>query len=123
MLKIRETIKVCLKRNQQAVLISNINYANVLSIIFFRTLNNLKIVLYERTPIQELNFDYGNIFKKIKNLIIKFLILIFYRFSDKIVTNSKDRVLIYLFIKKKLKPSIQKILTKLYLTEEEILKY
>ena len=114
MLKIREIIKNCLKRNQQAVLISNINYANVLSIIFFRTLNNLKIVLYERTPIQELNFDYGNIFKKIKNLIIKFLILIFYRFSDKIVTNSKRSSSdLSFFIKKKVETIYSKSIDKI----------
>ena len=69
MYKIRKNIKNYLKKNKQTILISNINYANVLSIIFFRTLNNLKIILYERTPIQELNYDYGNISKKFKNLI------------------------------------------------------
>ena len=87
--KVKKKIKNYLRRDQQTILISNINYVNVLSIIFFRTLDNLKIVLYERTPIQELDYDYGNIFKKIKNLTIKFLILIFYRFADKIIANSK----------------------------------
>ena len=41
------------------IFISNIHYTNVLSLIFLRNLNNLKIVLVERTPIMELSIYFG----------------------------------------------------------------
>ncbi|WP_440932455.1 glycosyltransferase family 4 protein [Candidatus Pelagibacter sp.] len=113
-LKIREKIKKFLKKDQKTILISNINYANVLSIIFFRTLNNFKIILYERTPIQELNYDYGNIHKKLKNLITKFLIFIFYRYSDKVITNSKKSSSdLSFFIKRKVETIYSKSIDKI----------
>tara|TARA_B110000977_G_scaffold201338_1_gene295431 strand:+ start:11853 stop:12977 length:1125 start_codon:yes stop_codon:yes gene_type:complete len=89
MLKIRGLINSFIIHKKKVTLISNINYANILSIIFFRSLKNLKIILYERTPIQELDFDYGSLQRKIKNKIIKFLMFLTYRFSDKIIANSK----------------------------------
>lgn len=89
MFKIRNIIKDLLNKKKNIVLISNINYANVLSIIFLRSLKHLKIVLYERTPIQELNFSYGNSINKIKNKIIKYLMIFTYKFADKIIANSK----------------------------------
>lgn len=88
MIKIRSIVKNILIKNSNVSIISNINYANVLIIIFLRSLKNLKIIIYERTPIQELNYDFGKIFLKIKNKIIKFLILKTYKFADKIITNS-----------------------------------
>jgi glycosyltransferase involved in cell wall biosynthesis len=89
MLKIRGLINSFIIHKKKITLISNINYANILSIIFFRSLKNLKIILYERTPIQELDFDYGSFYRKIKNKTIKFLMFLTYRFSDKIIANSK----------------------------------
>jgi len=89
MFKIRNIVKKILNAKENAIFISNINYANVLSIIFLRSLNNLKIILYEKTPIQELETDYGNFKRKIKNKIIKKLIKYTYIHANKIITNSK----------------------------------
>lgn len=89
MIKVRGLINSFITHKKKVTLISNINYTNILSIIFFRSLKNLKIILCERTPIQELDFDYGSLQKKIKNKIIKFLMFLTYRFSDKIIANSK----------------------------------
>jgi len=88
MFKIKAIVKKIVSKNLNTLIISNINYANVLTIIFLRSLKNLKIIIYERTPIQELNYNFGNIYLKIKNKIIKLLILKTYKFADKIITNS-----------------------------------
>ena len=69
------------------IFISNIHYTNVLSIIFLRNLNNLKIVLVERTPLMELSIYFGFI-DFIKKNIIKLLIYLLYNLSDLIVCNS-----------------------------------
>ena len=88
MLKIRKIVRNIINNNSNTSIVSNINYANILIIIFLRSLKNLKIIIYERTPIQELNYNFENNYLKIKNKIIKFLILKTYKFADKIITNS-----------------------------------
>lgn len=70
------------------VFISNINYANILSLIFLKMLNTFKIVITDRTPFQELNYYYGNI-DSIKKRIMKILIPLLYKKSDLIICNSK----------------------------------
>jgi len=47
------------KKYKKNIFISNIHYTNVLSLIFLRNLNNLKIVLVERTPLMELSIYFG----------------------------------------------------------------
>ena len=47
------------KKYKKNILISNIHYTNILSLIFLRNLNNLKMVLVERTPLMELNIYFG----------------------------------------------------------------
>ena len=69
------------------VFISNINYSNVLSIIFLRNLK-IKICLIERTPLEELNMFY-NINDFIKKQIIKILIKFTYHKADACIANSK----------------------------------
>jgi glycosyltransferase involved in cell wall biosynthesis len=80
--------KLC-KRPGKTILISNINYSNVLSCIFFKIIKNLKIILIERTPIQELNFYYSN-FNYLKKKITKFLIFLFYKNADIRIGNSSQ---------------------------------
>ena len=71
------------------IFMSNIHYTNVLSLIFLRNLNNLKIVLVERTPLMELSIYFGFI-DFIKKNIIKLLIYLLYNLSDVIVCNSTN---------------------------------
>ena len=73
--------------NTQKILISNIHYTNVLSLMFLSKINKLKIIASERTAIKELDIHFG-ILDFIKKKIIKMLIIIFYRKADAIVTNS-----------------------------------
>jgi glycosyltransferase involved in cell wall biosynthesis len=82
-------IKTIIKKteNSQKILISNIHYTNVLSLIFLSKIKGLKIIVSERTAIKELDIYFGT-FDFIKKKIIKLLIIIFYRKADGIVTNS-----------------------------------
>jgi glycosyltransferase involved in cell wall biosynthesis len=85
--KIRKIIKKQIRNNNKNIFISNIHFSNVLSIIFLRNLKNLKIILFERTSIKELD-----LFKKtfnIKNIFIRFLVKRLYFFADLVLTNSK----------------------------------
>ena len=77
------------KKYKKNIFISNIHYTNVLSLIFLRNLNNLKIVLVERTPLMELSIYFGFI-DFIKKNIIKLLIYLLYNLSDAIVCNSAN---------------------------------
>ena len=78
-LKIRHELKQLTQKTKlNSIFVSNINYANVLSLIFFSTLPNIRIVTVDRTPIEELDYHYGNFFLFLKNLVIKFLMKKFY---------------------------------------------
>ena len=77
------------KKYIKNIFISNIHYTNILSLIFLRNLDDLKILLVERTPLMELNI-YFNFVDFIKKNIIKLLIYLLYNFSDSIVCNSKN---------------------------------
>ena len=70
------------------IFISNIHYSNVLSVLFLKKIRNLKIILFERTSIKELDI-YENIFSYMKNKIIKSLISTTYSKADSVLTNSK----------------------------------
>jgi len=76
------------KNYEKKIFISNQNFANVLSILFLKKINNLKIVLFERNHINELTF-YNNTVDFVKKNIIKLLIKFFYRYADLVITNSK----------------------------------
>ena len=72
----------------KTIIISNINYANALFVIYFKILDKFKLVLIERTPYQELNIYY-DLSDFIKKLITKIIIKFFYKKADYIVGNSK----------------------------------
>lgn len=86
-LKIFFMLKKLSKKSAKVILISNINYSNVISCIFFKPFINLKLILIERTPIQELNFYYSNK-EFIKKKIIKIFIKFFYKYADIRIGNS-----------------------------------
>jgi len=75
------------KNNKKTYLISNINYANALSCLFFRNIYKLKIITIDRTPIQELE-HHSSIIKFFKNIIIKILIKFFYKYAFIRIGNS-----------------------------------
>ena len=71
----------------QKILVSNIHYTNVLSLLFFSKIEKLKIIVTERTAIKELNIYFGLI-DFLKKKIIKLLIIILYKKASTIITNS-----------------------------------
>ncbi len=79
--------KLISEKYKSNIFISNINYSNILTILFLRGLK-LKICLVERTPFQELDIYYDKI-DFIKKIIIKlFISFTFYR-ADACISNSK----------------------------------
>ena len=82
------------------LIISNINYANALFVIFFKILKKYKLVVIERTPYQELKIYY-NLQDAIKKFIIKILIKLFYNKVDSLIANSKKTAMDYQKIIKK----------------------
>lgn len=70
---------------KKIIFISNQNFANVISIIALQQFPNIKKILVERNNPIELDFN-----KNLKNLIIKKLIPITYKHSDKIIGISKE---------------------------------
>jgi len=74
---------------QRKIFISNQNFANSLSTILLRKRDDLKLVLFERNHIDELNY-YNDFVDFIKKNIIKFLIKFFYKYADLVLTNSQE---------------------------------
>ena len=88
-LKLRNLIKKETKKNKlPTILVSNIHYANVISVIACFKLHNLKVILTERSSLSELNI-FDKLSKYLKNKIIFFLAKNLYKFADLIITNSK----------------------------------
>ena len=58
MFKIRSLVKNLIKKKHKNIFLSNIHFANVLSIIFLKSLN-IKIAIVERTPFEELSIYYN----------------------------------------------------------------
>lgn len=89
-LKLRESLKKLIKKDnyEKNILISNQNYANIVSFFSSIGLPNLKRVFIERNHIDELFFK-RNLISYIKNLCIFFLIKLIYPKSDKVIAISK----------------------------------
>ena len=96
--KIKKHLNILKKEN--TILISNINYANALFVLYFKIIYNFKLILVERTPLQEL-FIYFGLKDFIKKLIIKFIVKYFYRYADEIFANSKKTAKDFSFFTKK----------------------
>ena len=73
---------------KNTIFISNINYTNVLSVFFLKIIYSYKLVLIERTPLQELNYIY-NIKDYIKKKIIKILMILLYKKADLVIANAQ----------------------------------
>jgi len=86
--EIKKIVKRNIYKSGKNIFISNIHFSNVLSIIFLKNIINLKIVAFERTSLKEL--DLPNPFFNLKNIIIKLLIILLYKYTDQIFTNAKN---------------------------------
>ena len=90
MFKIYSIVKKIFKNKaDKNIFISAHHHANIFSIIFLRSLKNIKIIGIERTDISEL-LIFDNILTYSKNLLIYFLVKVFYRKADLIISNSKS---------------------------------
>lgn len=87
--RIRDKLKNDLINYEKVILISNQNFANILSIIACFNLKRVKTVLFERNHLSELD-NNKSLKLKLKNGILKLCIKIFYKFSDLIITNSYE---------------------------------
>ena len=95
---LRSLIKKDLINYSETIIISNIHYGNIVSLLSCLLLKNVKIVLTERSSLSEL-LIYENFLKFIKNRIIFFLVKNLYKYANLIITNSEFEKK---FIKKKL---------------------
>ncbi len=87
-LKLRKIIKSELDKNFSKIfLISNIHYANIISLISSFKLKGIKIILTERSSLSELKI-FTNLVTFLKNRLIFYLAKYLYKYSDLIITNS-----------------------------------
>lgn len=80
-------IKKNLDIKKKNILVSNIHYNNVACILMLKKIKFLKIILVERTPIEELDIFF-TLSSYLKNKLLKFLVRYLYKFADRIVVNS-----------------------------------
>ena len=85
--KVKRVVKSLIKSKTKNIFLSNIHYTNILSILFLKSLN-LKIIIVERTPFEELFIYYG-FFDFIKKQIIRILIDLTFKKADACISNSK----------------------------------
>jgi glycosyltransferase involved in cell wall biosynthesis len=76
------------KNFKKIIFVSNLNYANIISVISLINLDKIKVILTERSSISELKYS-SKLIKKLKNKLIYYFAKILYKFSDLIITNSK----------------------------------
>ena len=77
------------KNFEKKIFISNQNFSNTLTTVFLKKKYNLKLILFERNHISELE-NYKNFSEFLKKNIIKILIKFFYKKADIVLTNSKS---------------------------------
>ncbi len=85
---IKEIIKKD-KNYSNKIFISNQYFANVLSLFFLKKFKNLKVVIFERNHLSELS-NYVNLRDLFKKTIIKFLVKLYYKKANLIISNSKE---------------------------------
>ena len=82
---LRKIVKINRHKYSKIIFISNQHFANIISVIAMFKIDWVKLILIERNNPIEL--DYSN---KLKDKIIKSLIKITYKFSDRIISISKE---------------------------------
>ena len=83
--ELRNIVKTNTNQYSKIIFISNQHFANIISVIALCGIKSAKLILIERNNPIEL--DYSN---KLKDKIIKILIKVTYRFSDSIISISKE---------------------------------
>ena len=85
--KVYRILRTYKSKFSKNIFLSNIHYNNIISIFLTKLFKDIKVIVVERTPLEELKmyYNFKDFFKK---NIIRFLIFLTYRFSDKIVANS-----------------------------------
>jgi len=73
---------------KKVIFISNLYYCNALTLLVQKKLKNVRYIVTERTPFQELSI-YFSFLDFIKKKIIKLILKLFYYKADLIITNSK----------------------------------
>jgi len=87
MLKVKKITKQLIStKYKKNIFVSNIYYSNILSIIFLRNLK-IKLIIIERTPLQELSI-YFNFKDLIKKIFMKMLIAFTYKHANLCISNS-----------------------------------
>ncbi len=87
MQKIRHLVKRLIRKDYKNIYLSNIHFSNILSVLFLNSID-IKIILVERTPYEELKIYY-NFFDFIKKNLIKILINFTFHRAHACVSNSK----------------------------------
>ena len=87
--KIRKLIKKNLSSYEKNIIISNQNFANIVTLISSIFISHVKVVLFERNHISELDIK-KNFGEAMKNNITKIFIKFFYKYADLIIGNSKE---------------------------------
>lgn len=86
---LRNLIKKDLNKNYfQTTLISNIHYANIISLISCFGLKGVKIIFTERSSLHELSIK-DNFFKFIKKRLIYYMAKNLYKYANLVIANSK----------------------------------
>ena len=86
---LNQIIKKIYKKNKsKTIFISNHHYSNVISILSLKRFTDLRIILTERTSIQQLKIYYG-FFDSLKKFLISILVKFTYRYADLVIANSK----------------------------------
>ena len=80
--------KIYLKNKSKTIFISNHHYTNIVTLFSVKKFKDLKIILTERTSIQQLKIYYGllDFFKK---FLIFVLVKFTYKYADLVIANSK----------------------------------
>ena len=87
--KLKKFINNQINNDEKNIFISNQNFANVLSILFLKSIKKLKIILIERNSLEELRLT-ADFFTSLKSFIIKILMKLLYHKSDLVICISKN---------------------------------
>ena len=80
--------KIYNKNKSKTIFISNHHYANIISLLSIKKFKDLRIILTERTSIQQLKIYYG-FFDFIKKFLILNLVKLLYKKANLVIANSK----------------------------------
>lgn len=83
---IYKILKEEFKYYNKVILISNLYYCNALTLLLQKKLKNIRYIMTERTPFEELSI-YFSFLDFIKKKIIKLILRLFYHKADLIITN------------------------------------